>query len=397
MPKQKRVFSAHCARQAKKRKRNQREDPLKRQKEQEHNTAARRQLRLDCLERRQEERLRDTAAHQQHNTDARQQIRLQDPQRRDEERLHDTAAHKRIRQYDPERREEEQQRNTIGRKLELTHILTNCGDTLAHRVARENPARRMEERQRDLLRHRETRSDPQYQISQQQINNMRRQQVRNSREASLRALNYQPDNFYNTTDVGTLSSRCSNCGALKFNKETNSLCCSKGNVQLEEFPQLQPFLRHLYEGIDSSGKHFLANIRKYNSAFRMTSFGCNEQSMAGFNPSFRIQGQVYHLIGSIIPTEGESPKFAQIYFIDDRVTELATRSAIVDGLKPDIIRGINHLLRESNHYVEVFKVAKEIFEQEDAPSNVKIVINESKRPSGKHSRRYNRPLQFQLE
>ena len=64
----------------------------------------------------------------------------------------------------------------------------------------------------------------------------------------------------------------------------------------------------------------------------MTSFGCNEVSMAGFNPSFRIQGQVYHLIGSIVPTQGESPKFAQIYFIGDEDSEVATRSAIVDGV-----------------------------------------------------------------
>ena len=66
----------------------------------------------------------------------------------------------------------------------------------------------------------------------------------------------------------------------------------------------------------------------------MTSFGCNEVSMAGFNPSFRIQGQVYHLIGSIVPTQGESPKFAQIYFIDNEESEVATRSAIINGLKP---------------------------------------------------------------
>ena len=39
----------------------------------------------------------------------------------------------------------------------------------------------------------------------------------------------------------------------------------------------------------------------------------------------------------------------------------------------------------------MFKVAKEIFE-EDTPTDVKIVINETKRPSGKHSSRYNRPL-----
>ena len=42
-----------------------------------------------------------------------------------------------------------------------------------------------------------------------------------------------------------------------------------------------------------------------------------------------------------------------------------------------------------NHYVEVFKVAKENFEQQDNPSHVKIVINKNKRPSGEHSRSYN--------
>ena len=91
--------------------------------------------------------------------------------------------------------------------------------------------------------------------------------------------------------------------------ETESLCCLKGNVKLHAFPQLQPFLQHLNEGTNSDGKHFLGNIRKYNCAFQMTSFGCNEIAMAGFNPSFRIQGQVYHLIGCIAPSTGESPKF----------------------------------------------------------------------------------------
>ena len=114
--------------------------------------------------------------------------------------------------------------------------------------------------------------------------------------------------------------------------------------------------------------------------------------MAGFNPSFRIQGQVYHLISSIVPTQDESHKFAQIYFIVHENSEVATRSAIVDGLKSDIIRGINRLLHEDNTYVEMFKVAKEIFEEEDTLTNVKIVINEAKRPLGEHSRRYNRPL-----
>jgi len=79
-----------------------------------------------------------------------------------------------------------------------------------------------------------------------------------------------------------------------------------------------------------------------------------------------------------------------------RSWKITTGSAIVDILKPDIIRGINQLLHESNHYVEVFKVAKEIFEQEDTPTNVKIVINEIKRSLGEHSRGYNSPLSDEI-
>ena len=212
----------------------------------------------------------------------------------------------------------------------------------------------MLERQRDLQHHQEARSDPEYRTSEQLTNNRHRQQVRHGRDASFRALNYEPNTFHNTTDLGTMSLQCSNCGALKFDRETDRLCCSKGKVQLDQFPKPHPFLQHLYEGIDSNGKHFLANIRKYNSAFQMTSFGCNKVSMAGFNPSFRIQDQVYHLIGSIVPTQGESQKFAQIYFIGDEDAEVATRTAIMDGLKPDIVRGINRLLHEDNASVEMF-------------------------------------------
>ena len=64
----------------------------------------------------------------------------------------------------------------------------------------------------------------------------------------------------------------------------------------------------------------------------MTSFGCNEVSLAGFNPSFRIQGQVYHLIGSIVLSEGESSKFAQIHFIDDRESEMTGKSKPMGGM-----------------------------------------------------------------
>ena len=114
--------------------------------------------------------------------------------------------------------------------------------------------------------------------------------------------------------------------------------------------------------------------------------------MAGFNPFFRVQGQVYHRIGSLVPSTGESPKFSQIYFIDNQQTEVATRCGIVDGLRLDIVRGITELLHDDNHYVQLIKVAKEIFEQHDEPANIRVVINENKRPVGEHARRYNSPM-----
>lgn len=93
-----------------------------------------------------------------------------------------------------------------------------------------------------------SREDPAVRMQKQQINATQHQQVCGSRPASLRALNYEADNFYITTNVGTLNMECLNYGAIRFPMETESLCCLKGNVKLDVFPQPQPFLQHLYEG-----------------------------------------------------------------------------------------------------------------------------------------------------
>ena len=385
MPKLKRSTSSLHASQAKRRKRIQRQDRNKRWQAQLRDTAARREARLDPVTR-NEEQLRDTAA--------RREARL-DPVTRNEEQLRDTAARREAR-LDPVTRSEEQQRDTAARSEARLDPVTRSEeqqrDAAARRDARLEPTTRREERQHDQPQHQLARADPLYRAQEQQMENTERHQVHASTHPSFRGLNYQPHNFFSTTDVGTLSIECSHCDALKFPGETESLCCSKGNVQLEPFPQPQPFLLHLYEGTDSDGKHFLNNIRKYNCAFQMTSFGCNEIAFPGFNPSFKIQGQVYHRIGSMVPSTGESPKFCQIYFIDNQESQVATRCQIVDGLKPDIVSSINHLLYHDNHYVQLFKVAKEIFDQQDEPINIKIVINETKRPTGEHSRRYNSPM-----
>ena len=126
-------------------------------------------------------------------------------------------------------------------------------------MAHTDPVTRMDEEHSDQQRRR---ADPEYRASEQQTNNSRCQQVREGRQASFRVLNYQADNFVDTTSVGLLNVECQNCGALKFCKETEGLLyvVQKGNVKLDAFSQLQPFLQHLYEGTDSEDKLFLSNL-----------------------------------------------------------------------------------------------------------------------------------------
>ena len=34
-------------------------------------------------------------------------------------------------------------------------------------------------------------------------------------------------------------------------------------------------------------------------------------------PTFKVERQVYHVIGSLLPSSGQTPQFLQIYFISD--------------------------------------------------------------------------------
>jgi len=53
----------------------------------------------------------------------------------------------------------------------------------------------------------------------------------------------------------------------------------------------------------------------YNSVLAFTSFGAkvDESVIEGAGPySFRIQGELYHKIGSLCPAKGQRPQFAQL-------------------------------------------------------------------------------------
>lgn len=57
--------------------------------------------------------------------------------------------------------------------------------------------------------------------------------------------------------------------------------------------------------------------------------------MTGFSPVYKIQGLVYHLIGSLLPVDNLEPKFAQIYFLNDREERINARISSNELLKLD--------------------------------------------------------------
>ena len=70
-------------------------------------------------------------------------------------------------------------------------------------------------------------------------------------------------------------------------------------------------------------QHFLSNTEAYNSAFQTASFECDEiKARTGWNPCFKVQGQIYHSIGSLASPENSTAKFAQIYFVGDVMTSM---------------------------------------------------------------------------
>ncbi|XP_044019517.1 uncharacterized protein LOC122859899 [Aphidius gifuensis] len=70
---------------------------------------------------------------------------------------------------------------------------------------------------------------------------------------------------------------CKHCHALRFKDESDSMCCANGKIKLPCLSEPEEPLFTYLSGLTNHSKHFLDNIRKYNSCFNMTSFGANRK------------------------------------------------------------------------------------------------------------------------
>ncbi|XP_060973322.1 uncharacterized protein LOC115695347 isoform X2 [Cannabis sativa] len=140
---------------------------------------------------------------------------------------------------------------------------------------------------------------------------------------------------------------CIHCKAERFIHETNGFCCADGKIYLatNEVPNE---LFALLTSTTSDSAHFRTYIRTYNNQFAFTSLGVKyDHNLCQRNNeiyTFRAQGQIYHNITDLLPSDGR-PSNLQLYFYD---TEHELDNRLLDSqyrMLPTVTSQLIHILR----------------------------------------------------
>jgi len=175
-----------------------------------------------------------------------------------------------------------------------------------------------------------------------------------------------------------------------YNNPQFFLCYENGKVLLPNLPATLQELEVLLTNKDASAVKFRDQIRMYNSVLAFTSLGAkvDESVTRGLGPySFRIQGELYHKIGSLCPAERQRPQFAQLY-IHDTKCEHQNHHAVMSSLDPTTLDRLLTMMYNVNPYVKMFKMARDMIATECAPMDLKLRLIASRT---KDARRYNVP------
>ncbi len=89
-----------------------------------------------------------------------------------------------------------------------------------------------------------------------------------SRNYNRLAFRYDPTQDYSSSRhvvIGTMTTVCPYCKALKFTGETKGMCCASGKIRLPQHGEPPEPLKTLLAGFTTDSINFLSNIRKYNS------------------------------------------------------------------------------------------------------------------------------------
>ncbi|XP_066428603.1 uncharacterized protein [Eleutherodactylus coqui] len=104
-------------------------------------------------------------------------------------------------------------------------------------------------------------------------------------------------------------------------------------------------------------------------------------------PTFKVQGQIYHLAGSLLPLLHLGHKFLQIYFIGTTDEQVDQRCRVNTSTNREIVAALQNLFEQHNQLVQLFRTALERMPADDYV----VVVRADKTPVGQHERQYNAP------
>ena len=135
------------------------------------------------------------------------------------------------------------------------------------------------------------------------------------------------------------------------------MCFLNGKIEIPLLSSPPDEIKSLLEQNDEKSQFFKNNIRGFNSALEMTSLEDNQQNLPKGGPSiFKIQGNINHRIGSLLPSkQNDVPQFAQIYIYDTE-HEIENRLKVLNDLNTESGRNILEILKENNPHVKNLRV-----------------------------------------
>jgi len=119
-------------------------------------------------------------------------------------------------------------------------------------------------------------------------------------------------------------------------------------------------LKWLLTTNEADVKDFRQRIRSYNNALAFMSVGANLDTSVAQpgNYTYRLRGELYHRMGSLLPQPSEAPQFTQLY-INNPHAEVDGRMGNFGGLNRDIMQSLQMMLHECNPYANIYQTAME--------------------------------------
>jgi len=165
------------------------------------------------------------------------------------------------------------------------------------------------------------------------------------------------------SNLGILTVICSHCHALHFEYEKLTfsrvnyskfgICCLQGQIQLPFLQLLTGILHNYLTGDNYSSREFCNNLQQYNAAFAMTSVEVKIDNLVTRQSGlycFKIQGELHHLTGALLPHADQTPMYAQIYILDT-AEQLNVRRTNNNNLDPVVMDNIQTILLDSHPYI----------------------------------------------